>query len=122
MSFDPVLSGLVDQRLADIAIAKKCVTRARSEIERVYLEQSAILTIYASLEGGIRDLVKALLREIDGSRIKYADLKPCYATLALNKICKLDREVRDVGKQISTTVEIISAIMAPPPSCQMMST
>lgn len=114
MSFDPVLSGLVDQRLSDIAIAKKCVTGARSDVERVYLEQSAILTIYASLEGGIRDLVKALLREIDSSRTKYSELKPCYATLALNKLCKLDKEVKDFGKQITTTVEIIQAIMAPP--------
>ncbi|MHA6964689.1 MAE_28990/MAE_18760 family HEPN-like nuclease [Zobellella denitrificans] len=114
MSFDPVLSDLVDQRLSDIAIAKKCVTRARSTVERAYLEQSAILTIYASLEGGVRDLVKALLREIDGSKIKYSDLTPCYATLALNKVCKLDREVKDAGKQISTTIEIIQAIMSPP--------
>lgn len=114
MSFDPVLSVLVDQRLTDIAIAKKCVTGARSEVERAYLEQSAILTIYASLEGGIRDIIKALLREIDNSRSQYFDLKPCYAMLALNKICKLDQEVKDTEKQISTTANIIQAIMAVP--------
>jgi len=114
MSFDPLLAGLVDQRLTDIAIAKKCVTHARSMIERQYLEQSAVLTIYASLEGGIRDVIKAFLGEIDSSQTTYSNLKPCYATLALTKLCKLDQVVIDIEKQISTTTNIIRAILMNP--------
>lgn len=114
MNFDPVLSSLVDQRLSDIAIAKKCITRARSNVERQYLEQSAILTIYASLEGGIKDIIKALLSEANFSQTEYLKLKPCYATLALSKICKLDQEIRNIDKQIDTITNIVQAVTTTP--------
>lgn len=112
MSFDQKLLGLVDQRLSDIAIAKKCVTKARSDIERAYLEQSAVLTIYASLEGGVRDILNALLAEVDGARVRYIDLNPCYAMLALNKVCRLEQEVRGLDKQIAATKDVIREVMS----------
>lgn len=112
--FDKVIDALVDVRFIDIALARKCVTRAKSNIERQYLEQSAILTIYASMEGGVRDLVAVLLNKINESGATFSDLKPCYAMLALAKICKLEQEIKDLDKQINITSTIIASVMGCP--------
>lgn len=114
MHLERKINEIIDMRLTDIAIAKKCITRAKGEIERTRLKQSAIITIYASLEGGFRDLTKTLLEEIDGSPIKYSDLHQNYATLALSRVCRLDKEVKDTEKQIIATAEIIRTITSPP--------
>lgn len=105
------IAEIVDARLGDIALAKKCITTARSEIERQHQFQCAILTIYASLEGGVKEIIGTLLNTINTSGYKVSDLSPCYATLALSKICKFDQQISDLSKQRKVTTAIIDAVL-----------
>lgn len=114
MNIDILISDVIDSRLSDIAIAKKCITRSRGDLERQHLTQSAILTIYASLEGGIKDIIGVFLKNIDTSSHSIQDFKPCYAMLVLSKACKLEQTILDHQKQVKAILEIINAILDKP--------
>lgn len=112
MLVDTAISTIIDTRLSDIAIAKKFITTARSNIERQYLFQCAVLTIYASLEGGVKDIAGTILTSINTTSCKVCDLTPCYTTLALSKTCKLNQSISDHQKKINTTVNIVNAVLS----------
>jgi len=111
MQIDSIISAIIDTRLCDIALAKKYITTARSDLERQYQFQCTILTIYASLEGGVKDIVGALMKSINTTECNISDLTPCYATLALSKFCKLDQAINDHQKRIKTTENIVNAFL-----------
>lgn len=111
---DAAISEILNGRLLDIAIAKKAITHAHTPLERQYLSQVAVTTIYASLEGGIKDISAFFLRTIDCSLLTYNDLKPSFVHLALAEPCKLAQQINDGEKQVRTLMDILEILNSRP--------
>lgn len=107
------IQAILDLSFADIALAKKCIANARSDIERGYLFRCAIVTFYAALEGGTRKMCSSFIRHINASACRLCDLNISYANIIISKQCKFDTTIPDKDKQKEITQNLLAAIARP---------
>lgn len=104
---------VIDRRQSDIALAKRSVCLARTETQRNVLFRACTLLIYASLEGGCKELTSCLLSRVDKSRPKISDLSPPFLFLAIGKTCRLGEAVLDLQKRHRLAEEVRDAVAGP---------
>lgn len=110
-SFVESINEVLDSRQTDIAISKRNVFLAKTNIQRKYLLSSSVLQIYASLEGGIKELVGLLLAYINRSQIDVADLRSPFFKLAIENHCQFINPIKDLDKQLKLSEEIKRCIL-----------
>ncbi|MBU4263449.1 MAG: hypothetical protein KKC76_16445 [Proteobacteria bacterium] len=106
------LNEIFDRRQSDIAIAKRSILLGRTELQRKHLRSSCILILYASLEGGTKELTGALFSYINRSSADAVKLEVTYLKLAIEKECRFTEEICDLAKQICRSGEIRKAILS----------
>lgn len=104
---------VIDRRQSDIALAKRSICLARTETQRNVLFRACTLLIYASLEGGCKEMTSCLLSRVDKSRPSVSDLSPPFLFLALGRSCRLGEPVLDMQKRHKLAEEVRDAVTGP---------
>jgi hypothetical protein len=107
------LSEVIDRRQSDIAHAKRAICLARTVTQRNILFRACTLLIYASLEGGCKEMTSCLLSRIDKSQPNISDLLPPFLFLAIERYCRLGEAVLDQQKQHKLAEEVRAALSGP---------
>lgn len=103
---------ILDRRQSDMAIAKRSILLGRTELQRKHLRSSCILILYASLEGGTKELTGELLSYINRTSEDVIKLETPYLKLAIERECKFSEELCDIVKQICRSGEIKKVILS----------
>ena len=111
-NFIASLNEILDRRQSDMAIAKRSILLGRTELQQKHLRSSCILILYASLEGGIKELTGALFSYINRSSEDVVKLDAPYLKLAIERECSFSVELCDLTKQICRSGEIRKAILS----------
>jgi hypothetical protein len=104
---------VIDRRQSDIALAKRSICLARTDTQRNILFRACTLLIYASLEGGCKEMTSCLLSRVDKSRPNISDLSPPFLFLAIGRSCRLGEAVLDQYKQHKLADEVREALFGP---------
>jgi hypothetical protein len=106
------LSEVIDRRQSDIALAKRSICLARSETQRNVLFRACTLLIYASLEGGCKEMTSCLLSRVDKTRPNISDLSPPFLFLAIGQSCRIGEAVLDLQKRHMLAEKVRDAVSA----------
>jgi hypothetical protein len=106
------LKEILDRRQSDMAIAKRSILLGKTELQRKHLRSACILILYASLEGGSKELTGALFSYINRSLTDVVELNNPYLKLAIERDCCFAEEICDLSKQIHRSNEIRNSILA----------
>ena len=90
---------VIDRRQSDMAIAKRSIFLSRTEKQKNVLLRSCTLLIYASLEGGCKELTSCLLSRIDKTQPSISDLASPFLFLAIGRSCRIAEVVLDLQKK-----------------------
>lgn len=104
---------VIDRRQSDIALAKRSICLARTDTQRNVLFRACTLLIYASLEGGCKEMTSCLLSRIDKTRPNISDLTPPFLFLAIGRSCRLGEPVLDMQKRHKLAQEVRDAVSSP---------
>jgi hypothetical protein len=107
------LSEVIDRRQSDIALAKRSICLARSDTQRNILFRACTLLIYASLEGGCKEMTSCLLSRVDKNRPNISDLTPPFLFLAIGRSCRIGEPVLDIQKRHKIAEEVRDAVSGP---------
>lgn len=111
--FDATISGIVDRRQMDIAMTKRAILLGKSDRQRNMLVRSCVLIIYASLEGGIKEMCRHYLSTINLAPPMAQDLVASYLYFAAKQSCKIGQAVSDHEKGEMLSVSIRDFMGAP---------
>lgn len=104
---------MIDRRQSDIALAKRSICLARTDTQRSVLFRACTLLIYASLEGGCKEMTSCLLSRVDKSRPSISDLSPPFLFLAIGRSCRFGEPVLDMQKRHKLAEEVRDAVTGP---------
>jgi len=104
---------VIDRRQSDIAIAKRSICLARTDVQRDVLFRACTLLIYASLEGGCKEMISCLLSRVDKSRPNISDLTPPFLFLAIGRSCRMGESILDLQKRHKLAEEVRDAVSGP---------
>ena len=107
------ISEVIDRRQADIALAKRSICLARSDIQKVVLYRACTLLIYASLEGGCKELTSCLLSRVDKASPVIQKLTAPYLCLAIGATCRMGETVLDIRKRHKIAEDVRAAMFGP---------
>lgn len=111
--FSATVVAMIDKRQADIAISKRVLFLGRTECQKSILLRSCVLLIYASLEGGVKELCRHYLSAINLKKPGVQELHPAYLYLASRRTCRTDQQILDHDKAVALVNEIREFMMAP---------
>lgn len=106
------LNEILDRRQSDMAIAKRSILLGKTDIQKKHLRSACILILYASLEGGTKELTGALFSYINRSLTDVVELNNPYLKLAIERHCCFTEEIYDLSRQIHRSGEIRNTILA----------
>lgn len=101
---------VIDRRQSDMAIAKRSIFLARTEKQKNVLLRSCTLLIYASLEGGCKELTSCLLSRIDKTQPSISDLTSPFLFLAIGRSCRIAEVVLDLQKKHKLVEQVRDAV------------
>lgn len=104
---------VIDRRQSDIALAKRSICLARTETQRNVLFRACTLLIYASLEGGCKEMTSCLLSRVDKACPSISDLSPPFLFLAIGRSCRIGEPILDLHKRHKLAEEVRAALSSP---------
>ena len=104
------LSEIIDRRFSDMAMAKRSIFLAQTEMQKKVLLRSCTLLIYASLEGGCKELTSCLLSRVDKTNPSVSELSSPFLFLAIGRSCRIGEAVLDLQKRHKLAEQVRNAI------------
>lgn len=108
--FETACMRIFDERLADIAQAKQAIVRARRAHARHHALLSGMIFLYATLEGGTKQLFREYFQGINAQNLDYDEIKPCYVEYALRQCAHMTTNVQQYEARVRIAADILKVV------------